>query len=73
MSRAERGNPADAFIVVSGYEALAALGTAGGKDFAPICRGHARTEPMGTGALEFAGLESALHGGNRVAGLQKGL
>jgi hypothetical protein len=28
---------------------------------------------MGTGALEFAGLESALHGGNRVAGLQKGL
>lgn len=48
-------------LILSG-DALAALGTAAGKNLAALLGGHTRTEPVAALADEFARLICAFHG-----------
>jgi len=47
----------------SGDQSLPALGAATGDDLAAVGGGHTRTETVGAGAADLAGLVSAFHGG----------
>ena len=47
----------------SGDQPLPALGAAAGDDLAAVGGGHTRTETVGAGAADLAGLVSAFHGG----------
>ena len=45
----------------SGDQSLPALGAAAGDDLAAVGGGHTRTETVGAGAADLAGLVSAFH------------